>query len=144
MTKKKTTYGAGLSSAERRAWNRQTDAILKRRTATRKATLYRCPACGTVGVYRRCSCGASALQLSTALADRYVKLGPRGLPLPLRRLQGGAGLPRRQHGGSAGRHGAAAKQLLDLRAAGAPVRQRGRRLAGAEGACHEALGHARV
>lgn len=75
MTKQQ-KYGAGLTSTERRKWNRETDAILKSRTATRKATLYRCPACGTVGVYRNCSsCRAQALPLTEALADRYVKIG---------------------------------------------------------------------
>lgn len=71
----RTTYGAGLSRAERRAWNKETDAIIARKVATRKATLYRCPACGTVGVLRRCSCGTEALPLTEKLADRYVRLG---------------------------------------------------------------------
>jgi hypothetical protein len=74
MTKQK--YGASLTSAERRAWNKETDAILKRRTATSKARLYRCPADGTVGVYKRCSsCSGPALPLSDRMAASYVKLG---------------------------------------------------------------------
>lgn len=72
----RTAYGAGLSRAERRAWNKETDALLARRSkATRKATLYRCPADGTVGVLRRCHCGGPALPLTEKLADRYVRIG---------------------------------------------------------------------
>lgn len=72
----RTTYGAGLSRAERRAWNKETDAIIARKKATRKATLYRCPADGSVGVMRRClSCQGPALPLTEKLADRYVRIG---------------------------------------------------------------------
>ena len=41
MTKKTRTYGASLTPAERREWNKQTDRILAERTA-RPA---RCPQC---------------------------------------------------------------------------------------------------